>query len=142
MYLPERREKPKPRLCKKRMWLEIRAKVHLESHELRRVVLVFFTAFVTTNDQTDIDLRRRREGVRLSQRNLVTAEKILVAVKFVVLADDNPTVRFFLTPGIPGSHEMSLNLTMHKYQGSGGLARRRDVRTFAGRYVSFVGQVK
>jgi hypothetical protein len=87
------------------MRFEVWAEIHLVAHHFGRIVGVFLAALITTNGQGEVDGWRRRKRVGLSERNLVSAEKILLAVETVVFADDNPAIGFVFTPGIPGSHD-------------------------------------
>jgi hypothetical protein len=41
----------------------------------------------------------------------VPTEKIMMPVKFVVLADDNPAIRLVIAPGVPGGHEVFSPIT-------------------------------
>ena len=90
------------------MRFEVWTEVHLEAHQFGRVVGVLLTTLVTADGQAEVDGWRRRESIGLSQRDLVSAKKILVPMKFVVLADDNPAIGFVLAPRVPGSHEIFL----------------------------------
>ena len=88
------------------MRFEIRRKVGLKAHQLRRIVGVFFPAFVTAHRQTEVDHRRWCKCIGLAQRNLVPAEEIFLTMEFIVFANDGPAIRFLLTPSVPRSHKL------------------------------------
>jgi len=119
------------------MGFEIRLKIHLEAKQVGGIVGIFFAAFVAAHGQAKVDLWRWRERVGLTERNFVSAVKILMAVEFLVLADYNPTVRFVLTPTVPCAHRRFL-----KIPGSSRPAEAWGRPLFGGQYVSLSGEVK
>jgi hypothetical protein len=74
------------------VWFKVRSQLHLEPHDVRGIIGIFLAAFIALHRQEKINRWRWGERVRLAQRDLVPAEKILVVVELVILADDHPAI--------------------------------------------------
>jgi hypothetical protein len=85
--------------------LEVWLLSHLKAKQFGGIVGEFLAALITPHRQTEINTRRRHEGIGLAQRDLVTGVHILMPMKFLVFTDHHPPVGFVLTPRAPCSHE-------------------------------------
>jgi hypothetical protein len=80
------------------VWLEIRAKFHLEPYQVLGIVKRLVPTFIAADAQAEIECGWGRKRVRLTQRNLVAAKEILLLVKFVILANHDPAVSLWFAP--------------------------------------------
>jgi hypothetical protein len=63
-------------------------------------------AFIAPYREAKIELKRGREFIGLTQRNLVPAVDILAIVKLVIPANHYPAVRLGFPPNTPNAHKM------------------------------------
>jgi hypothetical protein len=63
---------------------------------------MLFGAFIALDCDPEIECRRGREFVGLTQRNLVTATEVLTVMESVVFADHDPHERKSVIPRAPG----------------------------------------
>jgi hypothetical protein len=64
----------------------------LNSYQLFGVVRIFLAAVVAPDPELAIHGRGRQKGIGLSERNLVGEEEVLLPVKSVILAQNDPKI--------------------------------------------------